>query len=112
MMRAHYDFCIFLGTAQNEVERTTVFQSTLLAPPPRRPLQIISRNAQTTSQKEEEGGGGGVRLPTSVARMLKNMMMLRQEEENAMSLTPNLGARFRLADHQRRRFNLQSAVHH
>ena len=78
----------------------------------RRPLQIISRNAQTTSQKEEEGGSG-VRLPTSVARMLKNMMMLRQEEEeNAMSLTPNLGARFRLADHQRRRFNLQSAVHH
>ena len=75
----------------------------------RRPLQIISRNAQTTSQKEEEGGGG-VRLPTSVARMLKNMMMLRQGEENAMSLTPNLRARFRLADHQRRRFNLQLAV--
>ena len=75
----------------------------------RRPLQIISRNAQTTSQKEEEGGGG-VRLPTSVARMLKNMMMLRQEEENALSLTPNLRARFRLADHQRRRFNVLLAI--
>ena len=58
---AHYDFYIFLGTAQNEVERTTVFQSTLLAPRRRCHLQIISRNAQTTSQKEEEGGGGVVR---------------------------------------------------
>ena len=76
----------------------------------RRPLQIISRNAQTTSQKEEEGGGGGVRLPTSVARMLKNMMMLRQEEENALSPTPNLRARFRLADHQRRRLNVLLAI--